>query len=145
MNTQVAVREGLFTWPAARPQLLGSCCPQCGEHAFPAQRDCRNCGCDSCTTVALGDRGTLWTWTIQSFMPKPPYRSMETEASFSPYGVGYVEMPCGLRVEARLRENRPEQLAIGMPMQLAIVPFRVDESGNEIMVFTFQRAQAEGQ
>ena len=83
MSRQLPIHEGLFTWPAERPQLLGSRCPQCGEHAFPAQRDCRNCGCDSCETVPIGDRGMLWTWTVQSFMPKPPYRSAETEASFA--------------------------------------------------------------
>lgn len=142
MSAQVAIHEGLFTWPAERPQLLGSQCVQCGEVAFPAQDDCRHCSGNETKVIPIGDRGTLWTWTIQSFLPKTPYNSGETFETFRPYGVGYVEMPGGVRVEARLQENDPESLEIGMPMQLHIVPFRTDENGNELMTFMFSRSEA---
>ncbi len=143
MPQQLPIQEGLFTWPALHPQLLGSRCRLCGEMAFPAQQDCRSCSGQDTELVELGDRGTLWTWTIQSFMPKTPYHSDETPETFRPYGVGYVEMPGGLRVESRLQENTPEELQIGMPMQLQIEPFRTDEHGNQLMNFSFRRA-AEG-
>ncbi|NHN39219.1 DNA-binding protein [Pseudomaricurvus alcaniphilus] len=141
MSEQIPIHKGLFTWPSSRPQLLGSRCKQCGETAFPAQVDCRSCSGRDTEVVELGDRGTLWTWTIQTFMPKQPYHSDETEASFRPYGVGYVEMPGGVRVEARLEPSTREQLAIGMPMQLNIVPFRTDASGNQIMTFSFSAVE----
>ena len=141
MARQLPIKEGLFTWPAARPQLLGSRCRECGEFAFPAQPDCRNCCSRETERVELGDRGVLWTWTVQSFMPKPPYHSDETAETFVPYGVGYVEMPGGIRVEARLRENTPEALRIGMPMQLRIDPFRTDDNGDQIMMFSFEKAE----
>ena len=141
MSNQVPLHEGLFTWPAAKPQLLGSRCNQCAEATFPAQPDCRSCGSRQTTIVELGDRGILWTWTIQTFMPKQPYRSDETPETFRPYGVGYVEMPGGVRVEARLQANSPNQLQIGMPMQLDIIPFRTDKNGNQKMTFSFSAAQ----
>ncbi|MDG1311897.1 MAG: OB-fold domain-containing protein [Porticoccaceae bacterium] len=141
MSNQVPLHEGLFTWPAAKPQLLGSRCNQCAEATFPAQPDCRSCGSRQTTIVELGDRGILWTWTIQTFMPKQPYRSDETPETFRPYGVGYVEMPGGVRVEARLQANSPDQLQIGMPMQLDIIPFRTDKNGNQKMTFSFSAAQ----
>lgn len=137
MNKQIPIHPDLFTWPAERPQLLGSRCRQCGEAAFPPQEGCRSCSAFDSEIVPIGDHGTLWTWTIQSFLPKTPYNSGETEADFTPYGVGYVEMPGGVRVEARLQENNAEQLHIGMPMQLKIVPFRKDAEGNELMTFVF--------
>ena len=115
-------------------------CTHCGEVAFPAQPSCRACSKTTTKIIQLGDRGTLWTWTIQSFMPKPPYRSDESAQNFRPYGVGYVEMPGGVRVEARLHENTPEQLRIGMPMQLVVEKFRCDEQGNDIMTFAFRAA-----
>jgi uncharacterized OB-fold protein len=69
----------------------------------------------------LGRRGTLWTWTIQCFPPKsPPYAG--TAEDFEPYGVGYVELPGEVRVEARLTEADPARLRIGMPMELVLVP-----------------------
>ena len=141
MSNQVPIFEGLFTWPAAKPQLLGSRCNQCAEATFPAQPDCRSCGSRETTIVELGDRGILWTWTIQTFMPKPPYHSDETPETFRPYGVGYVEMPGGVRVETRLQPNSPDQLQIGMAMQLDIIPFRTDENGDQKMTFSFSAAQ----
>lgn len=141
MAEQRPIREGLFTWPAQRPQLLGSRCRDCGELAFPSQPDCRNCCGRDTEIVELGDRGTLWTWTIQSFMPKEPYLSSETAETFRPYGVGYIEMPGGIRIESRIRENQPEALDIGMEMALFVEPFRQDDDGSEIMAFGFQRAQ----
>ena len=141
MSNQVPIHEGLFTWPAAKPQLLGSRCNQCTEATFPAQPDCRSCGSRETTIVELGDRGILWTWTIQTFMPKQPYRSDETPETFRPYGVGYVEMPGGVRVETRLQANSPDQLQIGMAMQLDIIPFRTDENGDQKMTFSFSAAE----
>jgi uncharacterized OB-fold protein len=76
--------------------------------------------------VALSRTGTLWSWTVQGFRPKPPYTGT---AAYEPYGVGYVELPGQLIVETRLVETDPEQLTIGMPVELAVVPFRDDESG----------------
>jgi uncharacterized OB-fold protein len=49
--------------------------------------------------VELPDRGTLWTWTVQAFEPKPPYRA--PESGFTPYGVGYVDLG-EVIVESRL-------------------------------------------
>ena len=140
MSNQIALHEGLFTWPSSKPQLLGSRCTQCAEAAFPAQPDCRSCGSRDTTIVELGDHGILWTWTIQTFMPKQPYHSDETPKTFRPYGVGYVEMPGGVRVEARLQANSPDQLEIGMLMKLDIIPFRTDENGDQKMTFSFSSA-----
>lgn len=141
MSNQIPLHEGLFTWPSSNPQLLGSRCSQCAEATFPAQPDCRSCGSRDTKIVELGNHGTLWTWTIQTFMPKKPYHSDETPETFRPYGVGYVEMPGGVRVEARLEANNHEQLKVGMPMQLDIIPFRTDENGDQKMTFSFSAVE----
>lgn len=141
MSLQLPIHEGLFTWPAAQPELLGSRCIKCNEVTFPAQSDCRACSGRETEVIPIGNQGTLWSWTIQSFMPKEPYHSDETPETFKPYGVGYVEMPGGVRVEARLEPNTQEQLKIGMPMQLTIVPFRTDSDGNQIMTFCFRAVE----
>ena len=135
---KIPIHAGLFTWPSTQSQLLGSRCDHCGEVAFPAQKSCRACSGVDTTIIELGDRGILWSWTIQGFLPKTPYASDETAATFRPYGVGYIEMPGGVRVESRLHENQPEQLRIGMAMELVIEPFRVDNDGNELLTFAFR-------
>lgn len=141
MTQQIAIKEGLFTWPTENPELLGSRCIHCGEAAFPAQNDCRACGSRETEITTLGSRGTLWTWTIQSFMPKSPYLSDETPETFKPYGVGYVEMPGGVRVESRFELIEGKAPHIGMLLDLVVQPFRTNESGQQIMMFSFKPAE----
>lgn len=136
--TQIPVAEGLFTWPSDEPRLIGARCPSCGTTTFPSQASCPRCMGDAMDEVLLPRRGTLWTWTTQGFLPKsPPYAGPETAETFRPYAVGYVELPGECKVEARLTESDPAALRIGMEMELAIVPFRIDEDGNEVMMFAF--------
>ena len=45
-----------------------------------------------------------------------------------PYGVGYIELLEG-RVEARIAGDVDQELRIGMPMELTVVPFATDEDG----------------
>jgi uncharacterized OB-fold protein len=88
----------------------------------------------------LPRRGTLWTFTTQEFLPKEPYASGETPATFRPYGVGMVQLGDEVRVEARLTEVDPDILHIGMEMELDIVPFRVDDDGTEVVTYAFRPA-----
>ena len=96
------------------------------------------CSSQDMETVELPRRGTLWTWTIQQFMPKTPYNSGETQETFQPYGVGYVELPDAVRVEGRLTENDPDKLQIGMEMEVVFLPYRTEEDGTEVISFAFQ-------
>ena len=79
--------------------------------------------------------GTLYTWTIQRFPPPPPY--VGDVENFVPFAVGYIELPEGVRVEARLLGADAESLAIGMEMELAVEPFSVDGDGREVVTFAF--------
>ena len=66
----------------------------------------RRCACtaDATDEILLSRKGKLWTWTVQRFPPPAPPFIGDPE-SFVPFGVGYVERPEGIRVEARLTEN----------------------------------------
>src|SRR3990172_6393896 len=90
--TRIPIQEGLFTWPSERPQLLASRCRACGELCFPKQDACPACAARDVEEVALGRRGTLWTWTIQRFPPPtPPWIGPSAPRAVVPFGVGYVE------------------------------------------------------
>lgn len=141
MTQKIPIAEGLFTWPAENPALLGSRCNDCGIATFPAAQSCMACSGQNVSVEELPRRGTLWTWTIQQFMPKTPYNSGETMETFQPYGVGYVELPGGVRVEGRLTENDPEKLRIGMEMDVVFDTYRVEDNGDEVIGFFFRPAQ----
>jgi uncharacterized OB-fold protein len=139
MPTQVPVEQGVFTWPSDEPRLVGTRCRNCGNHTFPAQGGCPKCTGSDMERVELDRRGTLWTWTVQGFPPKaPPYAGDDDPKTFQPFGVGYVELPGQVKVEARLTEADPAKLKIGMAMELVIVPLTTDADGNEVVTFAFK-------
>jgi uncharacterized OB-fold protein len=132
------VAEGIFTWPADEPRLIGSRCADCGIVTFPAQGSCPRCASTSMDDHLLARRGRLWAWTTQDFPPpSPPYTGPGGEG-FAPFAVGYVELDGEVKVETRLTEADPEALSNGIEMELVVVPFRTDDDGNEIVTFAFR-------
>lgn len=117
----VPVADGLIAGTAENPRLIGSECRRCGTVTFPRQGSCPRCTSEDVTERLLAREGTLWTWTIQYFCPKAPPYAGDREA-FEPYGVGYVELPGEVRVESLLTVDDPQQLEIGMPMELTLLP-----------------------
>jgi uncharacterized OB-fold protein len=134
---QVPIADGVFTWPSDHPRLLGGRCAECGTHTFPTQPGCPRCGSEAMTTVPLADRGTVFTFTTQEYLPKAPYAGPETESDFGGFALGYVELPDEVIVETRLTGCAPEELRIGMPVQLVVVPFRRDPDGTEVVTYAF--------
>jgi uncharacterized OB-fold protein len=138
---QVPIAEGLFTWPSDDPRLIGSACEACDVVVFPAQRSCPGCNGDQVTERLLEPRGSLYTWTTQSFPPvAPPYLGDTGKDTFEPYGIGWVQVSDSLMIEARLTENDPEKLEFGMPVELVLIPLNTDDEGNDVMSFAFRPA-----
>ncbi|MFA5711167.1 Zn-ribbon domain-containing OB-fold protein [Mycolicibacterium sp.] len=122
-----------------RLRLIGGRCGACGEVEFPRKPSCRDCGGSDISAVPLAERGVLWSWTVQRFPPpSPPYFGAADE--FEPFGVGYVELPGEVIVEARLTESDPRRLRIGMPMTLTTVDV-VTETGAHKPTFAFAPEQ----
>ncbi|UVE95893.1 Zn-ribbon domain-containing OB-fold protein [Dietzia sp. B32] len=98
------------------PRLRGSRCDHCSTVAFPASVSCQRCGGAETTGIDLSTTGTVWTATIQRFPPKsPPY--VPPAGGFTPFAVGYVELPEGVKVEALLDGTSPAEL-IGSEVHL---------------------------
>jgi uncharacterized protein len=129
---KVPVAEGLFTGLDERPQLIASRHRETGAITFPAEQSS-----PEVEEILLSRTGTLFTWTTQQFVPPaPPYTGETDPETFTPYAVGYVELPEGILVEGRLTESDPERLAIGQEMELVLVPFRTDED-SQVVTFAF--------
>ena len=76
------------------------------------------------TDVFLATEGTVWTWTVQRFAPKAPFR---TPAKFQPYAVGYVDLGT-VRVETRLAGKAVDSWKIGDSVRLVVGPMNATES-----------------
>ena len=120
--------------------LVGSHCQNCSEYFFPPVNSCANCSSQALETASLGHEGKLWSWTIQRYMPKAPYRSDESPETFTPYGVGLIEMPCGVVVKSRIGLT-DQALSIGQKMHLEIVPFYT-LNGEVVHTYEFRQAEA---
>jgi uncharacterized OB-fold protein len=133
----VAFAEGVFTWPSDDPRLIGGRCTQCGAITFPVQSGCPRCGSTGIEEHELPARGTLWTFTTQEFAPIESFAGQSAE-DFRPFGVGMVELGDEVRVEGRLSTADPEELEIGMEMELEIIPFRTTEDGTQVVTYGFR-------
>ncbi len=131
---RIPIEDGYFTVPddpAEPPRLLGSRCRSCGEHFFPRRHVCARCLHEGCDDVALGPRGTIYTWT---YVHVPLFA--KRDATVSAYGVGQVDLPEGPRVQAILLGERDE-LAIGMEVELGLETLSRDEDGDEVVIYRF--------
>jgi uncharacterized OB-fold protein len=79
---------------------------------------------------ALPERGTVWTWTSQTFAPKLPY--VAADEGFEPFVVGYVDLGSVL-VESRM----VGAVAIGDEVQLRLLSISATES-----TFAFEKVTA---
>lgn len=98
------------------PLLAGSRCADCGTVVFPDAPSCPRCSGSALERVPLPATGTLWSWTVQAFAPKPPY--VTPESGFTPYAVGYVHLG-DVIVEGRLVGS---EWQIGQQVQLVLLP-----------------------
>jgi uncharacterized OB-fold protein len=135
--TKVLAPE-VSTWPQENPELIGARCGACGATTWPKQDHCPRCSGPNMTELLLPRRGTLVAWTTQGFLPKQPYAGGETAETFTPFGIGLVQLGDDVRVEVRLTESDPAKLAFGMDVELVFVPFYTDEDGTEIVIWAFQ-------
>lgn len=117
MSAAVPVAEGLWT-DEAEPRLIGGQHRITGEIVFPMpQGD----AAQQFDALPLSRTGTLWSWTSQDFRPKsPPYAGPE---AFTPFLIGYVELPGQVIVETRIEGAVLADLKLGMAMELVIAEF----------------------
>jgi uncharacterized OB-fold protein len=116
------------------PRLVGARCSGCATVVFPRQGSCPRCSERTMSTHVLPVSGRIWSWTLQAFPPKPPYRP--PASGHQPYHLGYVDLGEVL-VEARLAVPR-EEIRIGLPVRLTTVTAYQDEDGTDVVTFAFR-------
>ena len=110
------IAANLWTDEGGAPRLLGGKDAN-GKFFFPIPEG--DAGLDL-EVVQLSRTGTLWSFTRQDFRPKPPYDGPE---AFTPFLLGYVELPGQVIVETHIVQTKLEQLYLGMEMEMVITEF----------------------
>ncbi len=119
--------------PDGTGHLLGSRCRSCGAHFFPIREACSGCLSDDLETVRLSRSGTVYTYTVVR---------QSTPAFTVPYALGYVDLPEGVRVMGQI-SCEPEELAIGMAVELVVEPFGEDDDGNVLHGYRFRPTEGQ--
>ena len=93
------------------------------------------------TELLLPRRGTLVAWTTQGFLPKQPYAGGETAETFTPFGIGLVQLGDDVRVEVRLTESDPAKLRLrhGRRARLRAVLYRRRRNRNRDLGISARR------
>ena len=133
---KIPVKDGLWT-SGEKPQLVGSQCNQCGEVFFPTREGvlCSNCQSGNFQEVKLGRSGKIYSYTVVMQRPPVYYKAAEV-----PYAIGFVELPEGIRVETLFTGCKPEDLKVGMEVEMLIDKLHDEEDGTEVYCYKFKPA-----
>ena len=130
----VPLNERLFRLDEAEggiPVLLGWRCPDCGHHFFPHRTICPGCGHIGLEEVDLSRRGKVWTYTIAPQVP--PGAIVE-----APYVIARIELPEAVLVSSLITDCAPEEVRVGMEVEITPVKVREDEEGRDVLAFAFR-------
>jgi uncharacterized protein len=113
---------------AGRPQLIGSHCLACDVRFSPPASVCPNCTSETLETEEQPRTGLLYTFTVVRVGPA---------TLPGPYGIGYVDLPNGVRVLAHLKGDG---WTIDQPVVLDFANVGVDREGRPISAIVFRAA-----
>jgi uncharacterized OB-fold protein len=122
-------------FPPSRPwtiegetvRLHASRCERCGGLTFPPRRQCAACG-GAEDPVLLSGAGTLYSFSEIHVAPK---------GFATPYVVGYVDLPEGLRLFGQI-EGRAAELALGQELAVTLGAVRRDAAGRPVISYKFK-------
>jgi uncharacterized OB-fold protein len=127
------IAEGLFT-EEAQPRLIGGRDRTTGRIVFPCPSNAQF------EAWPLQRTGKIWSYTIQRYRPKsPPYAGPE---AFKPWPVAYIELPGEVIVEGRLTGIDFDQIRIGMPVELTLIPLDPD-AAESVLIHAFKPVEAQ--
>ena len=113
-----------------RLHLVGSHCKKCGQKYFPPREICPKCFAEGEMEKAmLSNQGKLYSYSIVYVGPKE---------FMTPYAVGYIDFPEGVRVLGQLTTVDSAELEVDMNVQSELGRIAVDEQANEVISYKFR-------
>lgn len=109
-----------------RHELVFQRCKECGTWRHPPRPMCPNCQSLEVEWVPSSGKGTVYSWVI--------YREAPHSAFTAPYGVVLVELDEGIRFVTNMVETNPEEIRIGMPVEVVF-----DDVDKDLVLPKFRR------
>ena len=100
-------------WEATkRHELVLQKCMECGHYRYPPGDTCPSCLSDRLEWVETRGRGTVYSWVVFHQIYHPAF------AEDIPYTVVAVELEEGPRLVTNLLDCKPEDIEVGMPVEV---------------------------
>lgn len=134
----IPLKEGLWAETGThdgQPHLLGHRCLNCGEVFFPRKENgiCTNCHSTKLEAMELSRKGKIFSFSVVMLRPPGDYYRGDV-----PYALGYVALEEGVQVEALFTDCKPDDIRIGMDMELKLEKLHDDEAGNTVITYKFR-------
>ena len=94
-----------------RYRLEGEECPHCSAKIFPPRDVCPECHQPAKEPYTFSGRGAVYTFSTV-------YHAPQGFEDYAPYTVALVQLEEGPMITAQLTDVRPEQVQIGMPVEM---------------------------
>jgi 3-oxo-4,17-pregnadiene-20-carboxyl-CoA hydratase alpha subunit len=107
--------NAFFFEGAKRHELLIQRCASCGVLRHPPRPACANCRSFEWDTVVASGRGTVYSYVVNHYPQVPAFDY--------PLVVALIELEEGTRLVANVAGIEPEEMTIGMPVQVTFVAF----------------------
>ncbi len=94
-----------------RYALMGEVCPKCGFKIFPPRDFCPECSKPAETPYSFSGRGVVYSYATV-------YQATDEFEEYVPYTVALVKLEEGPMVTAQLTDVDPEEVKVGMPVEM---------------------------
>lgn len=132
MNKPLPELDGLtkefYAW-CRRGDLRFQRCSRCDTWRHVPRPMCPNCGSNEWSWERSKGKGTVFTWTVAERPMHPAF------ADDIPYAPVVVEMDEGVRIVTQIVDCPPDELEIGMPVEVAFA-----KVSDEVTLPKFRRA-----
>ena len=113
-----------------RYSLVGEVCNHCDAKIFPPRDICPNCGQEARDLYAFSGKGEVYSHTVV-------YSAPAGYEEYAPYAVALIKLEEGPLVTAQLTDVSPDEVEIGMPVEM--VTRKIREFGEDgIIVYGYK-------
>lgn len=134
---KIAALPDLFQIGDDGVHLRSARCGTCGTCFFPEYHEQHrpDCSREGVEKLLLSRNGRLASYTVQHYMPPPPFT---TEGDITPYPIGMVEFPEGIQVVGIIVDYNQGGLELGMEVETTTYTLYHDEQGREVVTWAFR-------
>ena len=111
-------------------RLVGEVCTRCGNRIFPPRDVCPECAQPAYEPYQFSGKGKIYSHTVV-------YNAPAGYEEYAPYAVALVRLEEGPLVTAQLTDVSPDEVEIGMPVEM--VTRKIREFGEEgVIVYGYK-------